>query len=136
MIAGIVYAKGISIIHFAMCIAWFYVLHPDPEYVNTLTNVEVSPSLRPMSLQWQNCASFVEEIQMTLYLFLGTHIWSAFSCISCELNEGATGMLLLSLKAAEIVSVWLIIMSNIYCITLLYRYFGYVNESELDCYEP
>ena len=39
MIAGFVYAKGISIIHLAMFVAWFYVIHPDKEFILTLTNI-------------------------------------------------------------------------------------------------
>ena len=98
MIAGLVYAKGISIIHLALIFGWFMMLKPDwQSWMKKLDDNDIILNLKhPEDANkvhlLENCEDFVTEINLLLYLQLIMHIFAFFSCLWDEIMSEPPGM--------------------------------------------
>ena len=57
--AGVVYAKGLSVIHLGMIIGWFYVIHPNHELAKELDDLSLTIDSK---LEHSSCAHFSEDV--------------------------------------------------------------------------
>jgi hypothetical protein len=121
-IAALSYARGVSLIHFSLIVAWFYVIHPDIEYANTLDMID---AVRPNGL----CVQFAKEVQSNLYWQLGNHIFCMITCFWLELFETSLVMSGLVLRTFDILSLLMNFLNNIISWCLLFRFYGLQKEA-------
>ena len=98
MIAGLVYAKGISIIHLSLIFGWLIMPKPDWQlWMDKLDadgivlNLKHPEGANKFHLL-ENCEEFVTEVNLLLYLQLILHVFAFFSCLWDEIMSEPPGM--------------------------------------------
>ena len=96
--------------------------HPDLEYIRHNSNNE-------------KCVKFGQNVRHALFIHLVNHIISAIACFLFETVKEPLGSMLLSIRISEMLGIILNTGSNIFGITLIFKYFARQNKSDIDCYK-
>lgn len=123
--AGFVYSRGISIIHLAQIVSWFYAIGPDLEMVDIF--VEPDVTINKWNL-WRSCNNYVNEMHTALNMSLIVHIICFVNNLATEIfefNIDAFGALI---RFMEVIIIAMNTGNSIYAMCLLIRYFIYQNK--------
>ena len=125
-IAAIEYSKGVSLIHFSLFIAWFYVIHPDIEYASTFEDIKN---------KFGDCRLMTEEADYLLNLLLVNHIICMVVCFLNEVLGTVLGWRGKMLRTLDIVTVLLNFFVYMEVVCALFKFHGFKSNSNLGCYE-
>lgn len=130
-IAGVVYSKGVSLIHLAMIAGWCYVDHPH----HGLTYTDYGTTREIFSENDEStCDTFASEVQVCLYLLLAMHIFCFIFTFMFEICKAPVLVAGFAVHVSQISCVLFNLISNIYALTLIERYLGHYAEGKLVCY--